>query len=579
MNIINYQNNKSKNFLLLKTNQKEKKIQLPSLKVTLTEKRGKNFDNLNNKHINKINNICIRGVGLSLKKNQQQFEYQYELKQLHKKQQDLLKIHKPYSGNPSLKFNNNISDLTKQRQLYQERNIMDREILTANPSLININNNKNDFTCTNMKIMQSPNKFYYFMGGDTSISRSSPKYALMNNLIKSQCEKSDKYNEAKSLKMLKSFENGRKIKKFGINIDLKNLNNFNKMKFLNNNEKKFNINTDKVNFNLIPKKLKFIKSASEINITNFMSDNKIYKNMNQLLKYNQNSNNYLSDNIKEINNTNDFNNINIKNNSPCFISYSYNEFPNLEHRPEMQDFHCIKKFFGRNLNQSYFAIFDGHGGKEVAKYLSLNFHKFLINELNFELSEKNIPRIENSIKTAFQKIDNEIISNPKISKNIGSTATIILIYNFDQKNRILICSNVGDSKGYLITKNDVKLITKEHKCTDLNEVKRIKEKGGIVFQGRVYGTLMLTRSVGDKEMKKYGVIPLPDFFTKKIEDKDIFCVIGSDGIWDVIEEEELLAISQEKISSDEFSKKIIKIAEERDTRDNASCIVIKLNIA
>ena len=89
---------------------------------------------------------------------------------------------------------------------------------------------------------------------------------------------------------------------------------------------------------------------------------------------------------------------------------------------------------------------------------------------------------------------------------------------------------------------------------------------------------MLTRSLGDKEMKKYGVIPLPDFYIKKIDEKDIFCVIGSDGIWDVIEEEELLNISKEKISSDEFAKKIIKISEERDTRDNASCIVIKLNI-
>ena len=576
MNIINYQNNKTKNFLLLKTNQKDQKIQLPCLKVSLTEKRCKKFDNFNKKPKNKINNICIQGVGLTLQKNEQKklYEYQLELKNFHKRQQDLLKMHKPYSGNPSLKFNNNINDLTKQPYLYQDRNILDREILTANPSFLNINNNnKNDFTNTNLKLMQQPNNLF-FLQGDNTISKSSPKYNLVNNLIKSQCEKFNKYDKVKSLKMLKSFENGRKIKKFGINIDLKNVNNFNKLQFFNNNENKFSINTDK--FNLIPKKLKFIKSASDINITNFIYNNKLNKNMKYLSKNNSN-NNFLSDNIKETNNTNEFN-INIKNNSTCFISYAYNEYPNLEHRPEMQDFHCIKKFFGKNLNQSYFAIFDGHGGKDVAEYLSLNFHKFLINELNYELSEKNISKIENSIKIAFQKIDNEILLNPNISNNIGSTATIIFIYNFNQKNRILICANIGDSKGYLITKNNIKLITKEHKCDDLNEVKRIKESGGLVFQGRVYGTLMLTRSLGDKEMKKYGVIPLPDFYVKKIDEKDIFCVIGSDGIWDVIEEEELLNISKEKISSDEFAKKIIKISEERDTRDNASCIVIKLNI-
>ena len=581
MNVINYQNNRMKNFLLLKTNQKEM-VKLPCLKVALTEKRCRHPENLNinNKRKKKINNICIRGVGLSLNKNTQLKEYQYELKQLQKIQQNYLNIHKPNSGSAALKYNNNMSDLTKKPRLYQERNLLERDILTADPSFLNINinnnnNNKFEFSSTNMKSLQSPVKLFFLQ--DNTNSKSSPKNTLISNMFNSQCEKNNKFNEPKSIKMLKSFENGRKIKKFGINIDLKNLNNFNKMKILNNNNaKKININTDKVNINLSPTALKFLKCASDINMTNIDNENKIYKNMNQLIKNNSNKN-FINDNIKENNNTKDFN-INMKINSSCFISYAYSEYPNIEHRPEMQDFHCIKKFFGKNLNQSYFAIFDGHGGKEVSEYLSLNFHKFLYNELNYELSEKNIPKIENSIKIAFQKIDNEIINNSKISKNTGSTATIIFIFNLEQKNRILICANIGDTKGYLLTKNDIKLITKEHICSDLKEVKRIKESGGLVFQGRVYGTLMLTRSLGDKEMKKYGVIALPDFFVKKINEKDIFCVIGSDGIWDVIDEEEILDLSQQKISSDEFAKKIIKMAEERDTRDNASCIVIKLNI-
>ena len=71
---------------------------------------------------------------------------------------------------------------------------------------------------------------------------------------------------------------------------------------------------------------------------------------------------------------------------------------------------------------------------------------------------------------------------------------------------------------------------------------------------------------------------MPDFFIKKIEIEDIFIIIGSDGIWDVIDQEETYRIGTEKgISSEEFSKKLIKLAKERDTRDNASCIVVKLN--
>ena len=79
------------------------------------------------------------------------------------------------------------------------------------------------------------------------------------------------------------------------------------------------------------------------------------------------------------------------------------------------------------------------------------------------------------------------------------------------------------------------LITKDHKCCDANEVKRIRDSGGIVFRERVFGTLMLTRSFGDKEMKKYGVLSTPDIFMKNIDTEDIFVVIASDGVWDVCE--------------------------------------------
>ena len=79
-------------------------------------------------------------------------------------------------------------------------------------------------------------------------------------------------------------------------------------------------------------------------------------------------------------------------------------------------------------------------------------------------------------------------------------------------------------------------------------------------------------------MKKYGVIPVPDFFIKKIEKEDLFVIIGSDGIWDIIEQNEVYKMGIEKgVRSEDFSKNLINLAKERDTRDNSSCIVIKLN--
>ena len=94
---------------------------------------------------------------------------------------------------------------------------------------------------------------------------------------------------------------------------------------------------------------------------------------------------------------------------------------------------------------------------------------------------------------------------------------------------------------------------------------------------------MLTRSFGDKELKKHGVISEPDFFVKKINEEDKFIIIASDGVWDTVKENDILEFENKSkngdlpLSSDEFSKKIVKLAVDKGTVDNVSCIVIKLN--
>ena len=262
----------------------------------------------------------------------------------------------------------------------------------------------------------------------------------------------------------------------------------------------------------------------------------------------------------------------------CFISYAYNEYPNLEHRKEMEDFHYIKALLFKKNSCSYFGLFDGHSGKEVGIYLMENLHKILLKNLKEKNDLINQENINNIVINSFEQIDKEI--NALNYKNeTGSTGTVLLLFK-DEKSpsgKSLLCANVGDSKAYLITKTEMKLITKDHKCNDPNEVQRIRDNGGVVFRERVFGTLMLTRSFGDKEMKKYGVLSTPDIFYKNIETDDIFVIIASDGVWDVVEENEIFQMAQRGIPSNDLSKKIVNLAKERETHDNISCIVVKLN--
>ena len=171
-------------------------------------------------------------------------------------------------------------------------------------------------------------------------------------------------------------------------------------------------------------------------------------------------------------------------------------------------------------------------------------------------------KIISSIKNSFSLVDNEILDDESLIKNdVGSTATIVLLFSLGTEyfsSKYLICANIGDSKGYILSDKKMVQITKEHNCRNDNEVSRIKKSGGIIFNNRVFGKLMLSRSFGDKEMKKHGVISEPDLFIKKITEEDKFIIIASDGVWDTVTENNILELGEKlgngdwKFSSEEF---------------------------
>ena len=389
----------------------------------------------------------------------------------------------------------------------------EREIFTANPYLAGYN-------------MKKKNYFRKFNYNNNVYNNFSINPAYNNNILKNRIV----YNNEKKMINNIIFDN-------------------NKNKLRGANRQKPNNNSKKI-----------VIVANDNNKSNdYKSDKDLMSNLSNNQEMDQNSNQQ----EKHI--------------DLYFISYSYSENPNLEHRKEMEDFHYIKAVLNKKLCCSYFGLFDGHSGKEVGMYLMENLHKVISQEIKSNNAE-NSENMKIIVKNSFEKIDQEI-NNQNFKNDTGSTGTVLLLYKDtnSKTGKSFLCANVGDSKAYLIKKNEIKIITKDHKCNDADEVKRIRDTGGIVFRERVFGTLMLTRSFGDKEMKKYGVLSTPDIFCQDIEEDDLFIIIASDGVWDVIEEDEVLKFAQDKISSNELSKKIVDLAKERDTHDNISCIVVKLN--
>ena len=208
-----------------------------------------------------------------------------------------------------------------------------------------------------------------------------------------------------------------------------------------------------------------------------------------------------------------------KKSQKLYFEFSYSEYPNISNREKMEDFHTIIPILNQNPKISYFSIFDGHSGEEVAKYCQLHLHEIIL-----KILQSNNFNIEKTLNISFQKIDEEI-SKKNFPNESGTTVTILLIYENNQNEKFYACANVGDSKCYLIKKNSILKLTKEHKCNDKEEVERIKKNGGLVFNKRVFGSLMLTRSIGDREMKNYGVSSIPFININKIVNKIYFLLL------------------------------------------------------
>ena len=416
------------------------------------------------------------------------------------------------------------------------------------------------------------NRLFYNVPLQKFNSNEYNNYNKMKQKI-NQNKSSPKFKKVNYIEIYRKTSNNQIIRN---NIPLIHINLSNSIRRKNQNPKIQNLTPNQTlkkkpqtSNNIDQNKLKTIHLKNIINKTS---------NQNSNLNSNPNNNNNQNENEKKKEEKNE--NLkteskseekieNTKKEKKLYTDYYYKEDPNITSREKMEDFHSIIPNLSLNPLISYFGIFDGHNGDKPALYCMNNFHNIILKNLKI-----NNYDIEKSLIDSYQNIDDEI-SKENYNEESGTTSTTLLIYE-KLNEKYFACANVGDSQCYLIKKNSVLKISKDHKCNDKSEVDRIKKSGGMVFNGRVFGTLMLTRSIGDREMKDYGVCSTPFVNIIKIMDNFKFIIIASDGIWDVINDDELFNISKLNLNCDEMSKKIIDLSLEKNSMDNLSCIVIKL---
>jgi protein phosphatase PTC2/3 len=241
-----------------------------------------------------------------------------------------------------------------------------------------------------------------------------------------------------------------------------------------------------------------------------------------------------------------------------------------------------------NKNYHFFAVFDGHGGNQSAKYCAKHLYPNLLQELK----KKSDPDCFNS---AFKKTDLDLISK---SIDDGTTACTVLILEDSWKFRIF-CANVGDSRCILIQKNEVHRMSHDHKPTEPKELQRISNSKLSVARGRIQlgvgkGSIGVSRTFGDIEYKsipnlvyeEQPVIAIPEIKNisiKKGNSKNIWLVIACDGLWDVMSDED---VKQFVMKGEKNGKSLMTITKElvdfaifeKESTDNVTVTIVKITI-
>ncbi|XP_077205362.1 integrin-linked kinase-associated serine/threonine phosphatase 2C isoform X3 [Paroedura picta] len=250
-------------------------------------------------------------------------------------------------------------------------------------------------------------------------------------------------------------------------------------------------------------------------------------------------------------------------------------------REEMQDAHIILNDITEECSPlpaqitrvSYFAVFDGHGGVRASKYAAQNLHQNLIRKF----PKGEIPSVEKTIRRClldtFKHTDEEFLrqaSSQKPAWKDGSTATCVLAID-----NTLYIANLGDSRAILCRYNEESQkytalsLSKEHNPTQYDERMRIQKAGGNVREGRVLGVLEVSRSIGDGQYKRFGVISVPDIKRCQLTQNDRFILLACDGLFKVFSPEEAVNFIMSCLEDNTIPTREAKSA--IDARYEAAC--------
>ena len=227
----------------------------------------------------------------------------------------------------------------------------------------------------------------------------------------------------------------------------------------------------------------------------------------------------------------------------------------------------------RKLNQDYvytselpvghlanlFLVADGMGGHNAGDYASRYTIETIVDEISRSDDESTVFVLEKAIKRANELIRKKSEEETELS-GMGTTVVAATI-----ENDKLCVANVGDSRLYIINNREIRQITRDHSL-----VEEMVRMGGLKRE--------MARNHPDKNIITRAIGALDDvdvdFFEVRLNKGDTI-LMCSDGLSNMIEDEEIRMIMQGQRDIVEKAESLVKAANNNGGKDNIAVVLVE----
>lgn len=215
-----------------------------------------------------------------------------------------------------------------------------------------------------------------------------------------------------------------------------------------------------------------------------------------------------------------------------------------------------------------FIVADGMGGHEdgdrasalaIRSIADTILQDVFLNMLSSGAERASMPPLAETIMEALEKANNAIYD--ELGGRGGTTCTAALVF----RNRVYI-GHVGDSRAYLITKNEIEQITRDHSMAQrLVEVGQMtSEEAKNSENNTLYRTMGVTRKLD------------ADLVNRRLPARS-YLLICSDGLWNFVDDDTLAKVVHDILDPQDACDHLVAQANVAGGKDNISVILVAIS--